>query len=213
MAMVNGSNGSNGGAPPNGNGPQIGAGGPPGEDDGPWRRGHCKWFNVQKGWGFVTPEDGGPDVFVHQSVLHMTGFRSLGDEECVEFQTDSSEKGLEATAVRGMGGVDIQGSHRRPGARTKTKTVRCFNCGDFANHLASKCPQAPMPKRCHHCKSPDHLIEGCPTLPEEQRRSQGMPPQEAGVAAAAPEGASALEPAATGGEELPEAEPKKNGKK
>ena len=54
----------------------------------------------------------------------MTGFRSLGDHERVEFQAEPSDKGMEATAVRGPQGVGIQGSHRRPGARQKVKTVR-----------------------------------------------------------------------------------------
>ena len=62
---------------------------------------------------------------------------------------------------------------------------RCFNCGDFANHLASKCPQAPMPKRCHNCKSPDHLIEDCPTLPPEKKREKEKEEQKA-VPAPAP---------------------------
>ena len=51
------------------------------------------------------------------------------------------------------------------------KNFRCYNCGEFANHLASQCNMDPMPKRCHHCKSEDHLIENCPTLPDEKRRN------------------------------------------
>ena len=69
---------------------------------------------------------------------------------------------------------------------------RCFNCGDFANHLASKCPQAPMPKRCHNCKSHDHLIEDCPTLPPEKKREKE---REQKPAAAAPPAAAASKPA------------------
>lgn len=41
------------------------------------RRGRCKWFNVLKGFGFIVPEDGGQEVFVHQSVIKMGGFRSV----------------------------------------------------------------------------------------------------------------------------------------
>ena len=49
---------------------------------------------------------------------------------------------------------------------------RCYNCGEFANHLASQCSKGPMPKRCHNCKSEEHLIEGCPTLPVEKQVGQ-----------------------------------------
>lgn len=40
--------------------------------------------------------------------------------------------------------------------------IRCYNCGDFANHIAAKCTLGPMPKRCHSCKASDHLIADCP---------------------------------------------------
>ena len=105
-----------------------------------------------------------------QSVIQMGGFRSLGDSEQVEFKAVKSDKGMEAIEVRGVAGGDCQGSHRRPGAKKKLKKVRCYNCGEFANHLASQCPNGPLPKRCHNCKAEDHLIEDCPTLPEDKKR-------------------------------------------
>lgn len=40
--------------------------------------------------------------------------------------------------------------------------LRCYNCGEYGNHVAAKCKLGPMPKRCHHCKSEDHLIAECP---------------------------------------------------
>lgn len=133
------------------------------------RRGRCKWFNVAKGWGFISPDDGGQDIFVHQSVVQMSGFRSLGDDEEVEFECKVSDKGLEATVVTGPDGTDCQGSHRRPAAKKRFRKIsRCYNCGEFANHIAAKCTMGPQPKRCHHCKSEDHLIADCPTRKEKK---------------------------------------------
>ena len=50
------------------------------------KSGTCKWFNSEKGYGFVTPDDGSEDVFVHQSVIKAQGFRTLADGEPVEFE-------------------------------------------------------------------------------------------------------------------------------
>ncbi|XP_023215074.1 protein lin-28 homolog isoform X2 [Centruroides vittatus] len=136
------------------------------------RTGRCKWFNVAKGWGFITPNDGGPDIFVHQSVIQMPGFRSLGDEEEVEFECKVSDKGLEATIVTGPSGQDCRGSHRRPMSKKRFRKIRCYNCGEFANHIAAKCTLGPQPKRCHHCKSVEHLIAECP-LREEKKKGGG----------------------------------------
>ncbi|RWS14494.1 uncharacterized protein B4U79_15278 [Dinothrombium tinctorium] len=98
----------------------------------------------------------------------MPGFRSLGDEEEVEFECKTSDKGLEATMVTGPEGEECKGSHRRPMSKKKFKKVRCYNCGEFANHIAAKCNLGPQPKKCHHCKAVDHLIADCP-LREEKR--------------------------------------------
>lgn len=46
---------------------------------------------------------------------------------------------------------------------------RCYNCGEFANHVAAKCVTGPLPKRCHQCKSHDHLIADCPVKPDRRR--------------------------------------------
>ena len=63
-------------------------------------KGTVKWFNDSKGFGFITPEDGSKDVFVHQSAIASSGFRSLAEGDKVEFQTEQGPKGPQAKDVR-----------------------------------------------------------------------------------------------------------------
>nr|CAD7604105.1 unnamed protein product [Timema genevievae] len=105
------------------------------------------------------------------SVIQMSGFRSLGDEEEVEFECKNSDKGLESTLVTGLEGADCCGSHRRPTSKKRFRKIRCYNCGEFANHIAAKCTMGPQPKRCHNCKSQDHLIADCPTRLDRKKPS------------------------------------------
>ncbi|KAK2715334.1 protein lin-28 homolog [Artemia franciscana] len=149
------------------------------QGDSERKKGFCKWFNVAKGWGFVTPHDETQDVFVHQSTIKMNGFRSLAEGEEVEFECRPSGKGLEATIVTGPEGTDCKGSHRRPLSKKRFRKIRCYNCGEFANHVAAKCSQGPMPKRCHLCKSEGHLIAECPNKTESRSIKEGKPTEEA----------------------------------
>ncbi|XP_059473335.1 protein lin-28 homolog [Neocloeon triangulifer] len=156
------------------------SGGSSAGSEGEKRRGRCKWFNVAKGWGFITPDDGGQDVFVHQSVIQMNGFRSLGDDEEVIFSCKASDKGLEATNVTGVDGGDCHGSHRRPLSKKRFRKIRCYNCGEFANHIAAKCSMGPQPKRCHHCKSDGHLIADCPTRVKKEGEGDSQGSEKSG---------------------------------
>ena len=61
--------------------------------------GTVKWFNESKGYGFITPSDGSPDVFVHYSVIHGDGFRTLKEGQKVDFESQNGPKGLQATKV------------------------------------------------------------------------------------------------------------------
>ncbi len=63
-------------------------------------RGTIKWFSDQKGYGFVTPEGGKKDVFVHYSALQGDGFKSLREGETVEFEITQGPKGEQASNVR-----------------------------------------------------------------------------------------------------------------
>lgn len=62
--------------------------------------GTVKWFNNDKGYGFITPEDGGKDVFVHHSAIEGDGYKSLREGESVQFDIVSGPKGNQAANVK-----------------------------------------------------------------------------------------------------------------
>jgi CspA family cold shock protein len=63
------------------------------------RTGTVKWFNESKGYGFITPEDGGKDVFVHFSAIKGAGFKTLTEGQKVSFDVENGPKGPQATNV------------------------------------------------------------------------------------------------------------------
>jgi cold shock protein len=62
-------------------------------------KGIVKWFNAEKGYGFITPEDGGKDLFVHHSEIKSSGFASLNEGQSVEYEVGEGQKGPCATNV------------------------------------------------------------------------------------------------------------------
>ena len=62
--------------------------------------GTVKWFNDQKGFGFIVPDDGGKDLFVHHTNIMMDGFKTLQEGQKVEYVAGEGKKGPEATNVR-----------------------------------------------------------------------------------------------------------------
>jgi len=62
--------------------------------------GTVKWFNSEKGFGFISQADGAPDVFVHHTAIQMSGYRTLDEGQKVEFDIQQGPKGLQAANVR-----------------------------------------------------------------------------------------------------------------
>jgi CspA family cold shock protein len=63
-------------------------------------QGTVKWFNAEKGFGFIAPDDGGADVFAHYTAIQSGGYRSLEENQRVEFEVAQGPKGLQAENIR-----------------------------------------------------------------------------------------------------------------
>ena len=72
-------------------------------------QGTVKWFNAEKGFGFIAQEDGGDDVFVHYSAIQSQGYKSLDENQKVEFDVTQGPKGPQAENVR----ASLNPDHRR----------------------------------------------------------------------------------------------------
>lgn len=62
--------------------------------------GTVKWFNAEKGFGFIAPDDGGADVFAHYTAITMSGYKSLEENQRVEYDTADGPKGPQAANIR-----------------------------------------------------------------------------------------------------------------
>jgi cold shock protein len=75
--------------------------------------GTVKWFNAEKGYGFISQSDGA-DVFVHHTAIQMNGYRSLEEGQHVEFDVQEGQKGLQAANVRPAGAAQGGGGDQSP---------------------------------------------------------------------------------------------------
>ncbi|MBO3734849.1 MULTISPECIES: cold-shock protein [Glycomyces] len=65
-------------------------------------QGTVKWFNSEKGFGFIAPDDNGPDIFVHFTAITGSGYRSLEENQRVEFEVEQGKKGPQAANLRAL---------------------------------------------------------------------------------------------------------------
>ncbi|CAA6655967.1 unnamed protein product [Spirodela intermedia] len=83
-------------------------------EEGARSTGKVKWFNGTKGFGFITPDDGGEELFVHQSSIKSAGFRTLAADETVEYCVSEGDDGrIKAVDVTGPGGAPVEGQAQR----------------------------------------------------------------------------------------------------
>ena len=75
---------------------------PPRNDEMTMQTGTVKWFNEGKGFGFIAPDDGGKDLFAHFKEIHGDGFKTLSENQRVEFEVTQGQKGPQASRIRAI---------------------------------------------------------------------------------------------------------------
>jgi CspA family cold shock protein len=85
--------------------------------------GTVKWFNADKGYGFITPDEGGKDLFVHFSAIQGSGYRSLAEGAKVEYEAQQGDKGPQAATVHLLAEAGHFGGGPRPAAFIPHRTT------------------------------------------------------------------------------------------
>ncbi len=106
--------------------------------------GTVKWFNAEKGFGFIAPDDGTPDVFVHYSAIDSGGYRSLEENQRVSFTTTQGPKGPQADQVQGRLTVARPGCRAEPSRQSPKPRPAWTGLRSFPRGGAYR-PPSPIP--------------------------------------------------------------------
>ncbi|CAN1122452.1 Cold shock protein 1 [Linum perenne] len=121
-------------------------------------------FSDKKGFGFIKPDDGTDDLFVHHTAIKSDGgYRTLTEEDVVEFEVAKTDEKCQAINVTAPGGAPIQAGKRGGGdGYGSAGGAGCYNCGN-PNHIARECNnRSESVGSCFKCGNAGHFARDCP---------------------------------------------------